>query len=120
MRKTCRWKQDYFDARKKMGTLMTKADLAEIVAHAREALREWDGKTATRELAERIRDVLSPLVNCAEELSADARRKLLEIERWLERLADVEFTPEDREALDMLMLGRWIRVDDNFTSWDNS
>lgn len=93
---------------------MTTGDLAGIVARARDVLRGWDGKSSGHEMAMRIHDALRPLVAEAEQLTDDARLKLQQIEQYLERLAECGIAGQDRESLDMLMLGLWIRVDNSF------
>lgn len=98
---------------------MTTDDLAGIVARARDLLRDWDGRTAAAELAESVREVLRPVAVGADRLSSDARDKLAQVQEALEELSSPGFSAADRESLDMLMLGLWIRIDNAFTPAPN-
>lgn len=91
--------------------MMTNEDIASVVVRAREALRDWDGKAAAAEVAEKIRNALQPLSGVTGQLSAEAVQKLDEIHARLEAFAAQRVNAEDREALDLLMLGLWIRIE---------
>lgn len=88
---------------------MTAGELADIVLQARDRLRAWDGKSAAHDIAAAVRYMLAPLMTA--ELSADARRKLDEVIKQLDRFTGRKITPRQRDALDTLMLGLWIRVE---------
>ncbi len=88
---------------------MTTGDLADVVLRARDALKNWDAKAAADGLAVILRSALAPL-HARDDLPADANEKLEQIDASLDRLAGA-LTAEQRDALDMLMLGLWIRVE---------
>ncbi|HEX6928280.1 MAG TPA: hypothetical protein VF267_03450 [Gammaproteobacteria bacterium] len=89
---------------------MTVAD-AEIVLKARKVLKEWDGPPAPEVLADAIRDALAPLFSTADGISSEAREKLGEISSCLDQMIGQALTPEQLDALDILMLGLWIRIE---------
>lgn len=89
---------------------MTAAD-AEIVLRARKLLKDWDGPPVSSELASAIREVLAPMLVEDHVISSDARKKLEEISAVLDRMIDEALTPEALDALDILMLGLWIRIE---------
>lgn len=88
---------------------MTAGEFADKVLQARDALRHWDGKSPAQVLATTIRSTLEPLTTAA--LSTDARRKLEEIHHLLDDLTGSKLVPRQRDALDTLLLGLWIRVE---------
>lgn len=91
--------------------MTTAADHAEIVLKARKVLKEWDGPPASDALAHAIRETLQPLFAEGGPISAEAGRKLDEINASLEQMTEQALTPEKLDALDILMLGLWIRIE---------
>ena len=89
---------------------MTSAH-AEIVLAARKVLKEWNEPRSSDELAGAIRNVLSPLLAEGPTMSGEAREKLDEISATLDRMIDEALSPEQLDALDILMLGLWIRIE---------
>ncbi|HEX7029617.1 MAG TPA: hypothetical protein VF254_03405 [Gammaproteobacteria bacterium] len=89
---------------------MTAGD-AETVLKARKLMKEWDGPPASDLLAAAIREALAPLFADDCVISDEARHKLDEIDASLAQLAEQALTPEQLDALDILMLGLWIRME---------
>lgn len=90
---------------------MPGENLAETVSNARLLLKDWGEKKTVDELVVAIRRSLEPLAGKVAELPASAREKLAEINSSLDQLTGRMFTVEQRDALDMLMLGLWIRIE---------
>lgn len=88
---------------------MTAGEFAERVLQARSALRQWDGKSSARVLATTIRGILAPLATA--KLSVGAHGKLEEIHQILDAVTGSRLAPRQRDALDTLLLGLWIRVE---------
>ena len=85
-------------------------DLAAVVLRARDMLKDRDGKTPASELQAALRAVLAPLMRRKDALSEGAMQKLGEINDALDGAGDA-FMDEQRDALDLLLLGLWIRLE---------
>lgn len=89
---------------------MTTDDPATVVLRARQMLKARDGKTSADQLIASLRAMLAPLVQQKVALPEGAAQKLDEISEALEG-ADGAFDDKQRDALDLLLLGLWIRVE---------
>lgn len=88
---------------------MATDDLAEIVSQLRESLHDWNENQAVNDLLVGLRGALAPVNAAAADLSTDAQQKLAQIHAMLD--AKSAFTQKERDALDMLLLGLWIRIE---------